>query len=175
MSVFLDYRGLSRKQRLVWGLAQVAFWQALAWIYAVVVQAEYNRNPPVLDWSDKGFVKGFFVTILWYAIVPLVLNVFLSTMLTSKDNRSIAQQANQTYLYFLVGSLTNNVSEMTRFTGILRGMESFAQAVAYGLNARPLNGFVYVRKTCFFGGGSKVSVGRANEPDCGRLESTSAC
>jgi hypothetical protein len=39
-------------------------------------------------------------------------------------------------LYYLVATMTNDVAELTRLTGILRGQESFAQAVSYGLNTR---------------------------------------
>lgn len=37
----------------------------LAWVYGWVVQEQYTANPPSYDWSDKGFVKGMFVIILW--------------------------------------------------------------------------------------------------------------
>lgn len=32
--------------------------------------------------------------------------------------------------------MTDNISELTRFSGILRGQESFAQAVSFGLNTK---------------------------------------
>lgn len=32
--------------------------------------------------------------------------------------------------------MTDNIAELTRLTGILRGQESFGQAVSYGLNSK---------------------------------------
>jgi hypothetical protein len=37
----------------------------IAWVYCWVVQEKYTKNPPMLDWADKGFVEGFFVVMLW--------------------------------------------------------------------------------------------------------------
>lgn len=42
----------------------------LAWVYGWVVQEQYTANPPSYDWSDKGFVKGMFVIILWRKHLP---------------------------------------------------------------------------------------------------------
>jgi len=67
----------------------------------------------VLDWSSPGFVRGFFVDVLW----------------------SFSKQVLQSWLYYLMSTLTDDISELTRYTGILRGVESFGQAVSYGLNA----------------------------------------
>lgn len=32
--------------------------------------------------------------------------------------------------------MTDNISELTRFSGILRGQESFAQAISFGINTQ---------------------------------------
>jgi hypothetical protein len=39
-------------------------------------------------------------------------------------------------MYYLVSTKTDNISQLSRFCGILRGQESFAQAVSFGLNTR---------------------------------------
>jgi hypothetical protein len=86
----------------------------VAWVYAVVVIADFRKTKPVLDWTDgRQFVKGFFVDLLW----------------------SFSKQILQSWMYYIMGTLTDDISELTRYTGILRGIESFAQALAYGLNA----------------------------------------
>ncbi|ESK90781.1 duf895 domain membrane protein [Moniliophthora roreri MCA 2997] len=114
VSHLLDYKGLSRKSRLVWGFWLVVITHILAWVYAVVIIADYRKNNPVLDWSHAApFVRGFFVDVFW----------------------SFSKQILQSWLYYIMGTLTDDISELTRYTGILRGIESFAQAVAYGLNA----------------------------------------
>ncbi|KAI1385922.1 MFS general substrate transporter [Hypoxylon trugodes] len=114
MSALLDYKGLPVKRRIVIGFWYVVVWHIIAWVYAWVIQEKYTRNPPAYDWEDKGFVEGFFVLILW----------------------EFSRQALQNWLYYLVATKTDNISEITRFSGILRGQESFAQAVSYGLNTQ---------------------------------------
>ena len=74
--------------------------------------------PPVYDWEDAGFTEGFFVILLW----------------------DFVRQALQNWLYYLVATKAENISELTRLSGILRGQESFAQAVAFGLNTQKWKG-----------------------------------
>ncbi|KAI1074648.1 major facilitator superfamily domain-containing protein [Whalleya microplaca] len=114
ISTLLDYKSIPVKKRIVIGYWYVVAWHLVAWIYGWVVQEKYTANPPSYDWEDKGFVEGFFVLLLW----------------------DFARQALQNWLYYLVASKADNISELTRFSGILRGQESFAQAVSYGLNTQ---------------------------------------
>ncbi|TGJ80376.1 hypothetical protein E0Z10_g8395 [Xylaria hypoxylon] len=114
MSTLLDYKGIPVKKRIVLGFWYAVALHIVAWVYAWVVQERYTANPPALDWEDKGFVEGYFVLLLW----------------------EFSRQGLQNWLYYLVSTKTDNISELTRFTGILRGQESFGQAVSYGLNTR---------------------------------------
>ncbi|KAI1370829.1 MFS general substrate transporter [Hypoxylon crocopeplum] len=114
MSALLDYKGLPVKKRIAVGYWYVVVWHVIAWTYGWVIQEKYTRNPPAYDWEDRGFVEAFFVLILW----------------------DFARQALQNWLYYFVASKTDNISELTRFSGILRGQESFAQAVSFGLNTQ---------------------------------------
>ncbi|UKZ82936.1 hypothetical protein TrVFT333_010736 [Trichoderma virens FT-333] len=114
LSQWLDWTRFSVRKRLEYGYYYVVATHILSWVYGWVVSQQYTANPPLLDWSTPGYVKGFFVLFLW----------------------SFSQQAAQSWLYYLVATMTDNVSELTRLTGILRGQESFAQAVSYGLNTR---------------------------------------
>ena len=86
----------------------------VTWIYVWVIQAEFSAHPPKLDYKTSGFVKGAFAVWLW----------------------AFAQQTAQNWLYYIIGSMTDNIAELTRLTGILRGQESFGQAVSYGLNSK---------------------------------------
>lgn len=114
MSTLLDYKGLPVKKRIVIGFFYVVVVHIVAWVYGWVIQIRYNVNPPAYDWEDKGFVEGFFVLVLW----------------------DFSRQALQNWLYYLVASMTDNISELTRFSGILRGQESFAQAISFGINTQ---------------------------------------
>ncbi|KAI1147341.1 MFS general substrate transporter [Nemania diffusa] len=114
MSTLLDYKGISVKKRIVWGFWYAVALHITAWTYGWVIQEKYTANPPAYDWEDKGFVEGYFVLVLW----------------------DFARQGLQNWLYYLVSTKTDNISELTRFSGILRGQESLGQAVSFGLNTR---------------------------------------
>ncbi|SPO06496.1 related to DUF895 domain membrane protein [Cephalotrichum gorgonifer] len=118
ISMWLDNKRFSVKQRIEYGFYYVVVWHVIAWVYGWVIQEKYTANPPAYDWEDSGFTEGFFVLLLW----------------------DFARQSLQNWLYYLVSSMTNNISELARFSGILRGQESFAQAVSYGLNTRKWKG-----------------------------------
>ncbi|KAI1821948.1 MFS general substrate transporter [Xylaria intraflava] len=114
MSSLLDYKRIPVKQRVVYGFWCTVFLHVVAWIYAWVIQERYTANPPAYDWTDKGFIAGYFVLLLW----------------------ELARQALQTWVYYLVSTKAENFSELTRLSGILRGQESFGEAVSFGLNTR---------------------------------------
>ncbi|KAL2001139.1 hypothetical protein VTN02DRAFT_2185 [Thermoascus thermophilus] len=118
ISLFLDYKGLAVKKRIVYSFFYVIFLHLVAWIYGWVIQEKYTANPPSYDWVDKGFTEGFFVLLLW----------------------EFARQSLQNWLYYLISTMTDNISELARLSGILRGQESFAQAVSFGLNTREWKG-----------------------------------
>ncbi|KAF4962570.1 hypothetical protein FSARC_9348 [Fusarium sarcochroum] len=114
MSSLLDYKGLPIKKRLEYGYWYVIFWHIVAWVYGWVIQEKYTKSNPAWDWTDKGFVEGFFVLCLW----------------------EFSRQALQNWLYYFLATKTDNISELSRFSGILRGQESFAQAISFGINTQ---------------------------------------
>jgi hypothetical protein len=114
MSHWLDSKFTSAKRRVVYGWYWVVLVHVVTWIYVWVIQEEFTANPPKLDYKTSGFVKGAFAVWLW----------------------AFAQQTAQNWLYYIVGSMTDNIAELTRLTGILRGQESFGEAVSYGLNSK---------------------------------------
>ncbi|KAF2013504.1 MFS general substrate transporter [Aaosphaeria arxii CBS 175.79] len=118
MSMWLDSKRFPVKQRITWGFYYVVVWHIIAWVYGWVIQEKYTRTKPAMDWEDEGFVEGFFVLLLW----------------------DFSRQALQNWLYYLLATKTDNISELTRFSGILRGQESFSQAVSFGLNTRKWKG-----------------------------------
>ncbi|KAJ5317472.1 hypothetical protein N7508_001980 [Penicillium antarcticum] len=92
ISRFLDYSGISIKNRIKYSFFYVIVIHIIAWIYCWVVQEKYTKNPPMLDWADKGFIEGFFVVMLW----------------------SFSQQAAQNFLYYLLSTMTDNISELCK-------------------------------------------------------------
>lgn len=114
ISALLDFKRLPVKRRIVLGYWYVVLVHIVAWVYGWVVQEKYTRHPPAYDWEDAGFTEGFFVLVLW----------------------DFARQALQNWLYYLVANKADDISELTRFSGVLRGQESFSQAIAFGLNTK---------------------------------------
>ena len=100
------------------------------------MQEKYTKENPSFDWTDKGFTEGFFVILLWSK--SRAPNAAFTV--TSNARTGFSQQALQNWLYYFVSTKTDNISELARFTGILRGQESFAQAVSFGLNTRDWTG-----------------------------------
>ncbi|CAH0054472.1 unnamed protein product, partial [Clonostachys solani] len=118
ISTWLDYKRVTVKKRVTYAFYYVVMWHVIAWVYGWVIQEKYTRTQPAWDWEDAGFVEGFFVLLLW----------------------DFARQALQNWLYYFLALKTDNISELSRFSGILRGQESFAQAVSYGLNSQEWKG-----------------------------------
>lgn len=82
----------------------------IAWVYGWVVQEQYTANPPSLDWSDKGYTKGMFVIILWR---EYLLSTFLFTI-SNIVNPEFSQQGLQNWLYYLLSTMTDNISELCK-------------------------------------------------------------
>lgn len=40
----------------------------------------------------------------------------------------------------MLSTMTDNISELSRYSGILRGQQSFAQAVSYGIDSKEWKG-----------------------------------
>jgi hypothetical protein len=62
----------------------------------------------------RQIAEGFFVLLFW----------------------SFSQQLLQNWLYCFVSTKTDNISELSRFTGIWRGQENFSQAASFRVNTR---------------------------------------
>ncbi|CAG7959668.1 unnamed protein product [Penicillium salamii] len=78
ISRFLDYRGLSVRNRIKYSFFYVIVVHIAAWVYCWVIQEKYTKNPPMLDWADKGFVEGFFVILLWGKFVTKNIDTSLT-------------------------------------------------------------------------------------------------
>lgn len=84
------------------------------WIWALIVQNDFNnRNPGKLDWLSPGFGRAF----------------GLYLMLNTCGN------CVQNYLYFLIGTIGEGTTELSRLAGLLRGIESWGQCAAFGINS----------------------------------------
>lgn len=83
-------------------------------IWAIALQHEYTHHPPgKLDWTSKNFGRGFG----FYVMINTSGNLL------------------QNYLYWSIGSLGDGTSELTRYAGLLRGIEAFGQCASFGINS----------------------------------------
>lgn len=83
----------------------------------------------ILLWDFLWFFSGV-STVFYTSRVNYRNEDILITLL------DFSQQSLQNWLYYFVSTKTDNISELSRFTGILRGQESFSQAVSFGINTR---------------------------------------
>ncbi|KAJ5907640.1 hypothetical protein N7495_000322 [Penicillium taxi] len=113
LGTFLDTKSISLKTRVRSAFVFVVAWQGMCWIWGSIVTTEYNKTNPVYDWTDAGFGKAFALFLFWVA----------------------GFQLNYMFLFFLVGNLADDDEEVVRIAGLLRGTESAAQAVSYGLSS----------------------------------------
>ncbi|KAJ6030597.1 uncharacterized protein N7446_000339 [Penicillium canescens] len=113
LGAFLDTKRISLKARTRYAFFFVVAWQGMCWIWASVVTTEFNKTNPIYDWTDPGFGRAFVLFLFWVA----------------------GFQLNYMYLFFLVGNLADDQEEVVRIAGLLRGTESAAQCVSYGLSS----------------------------------------
>ncbi|CDM31700.1 hypothetical protein DTO006G1_8945 [Penicillium roqueforti] len=113
LGAFLDSKRVSLKNRTRYAFYFVVAWQGMCWIWATVVTTEFNETHPTYDWSTPGFGRAFALFLFWVA----------------------GFQLNYMYLFFLVGNLADDQEEVVRIAGLLRGTESAAQCVSYGLSS----------------------------------------
>ncbi|GAA6031351.1 hypothetical protein JCM8097_005614 [Rhodosporidiobolus ruineniae] len=109
----LDRASLSLKTRTRLGFYIVLGSQGLWWIWSLVMNAYFRSHPKVYDWDDANWGAGF-GNYLFIAI---------------------GFQLNYMYLYHVVGTLVVEPADIVRIAGLLRGTESAAQAISYGLNS----------------------------------------
>lgn len=113
--IFLDSEKLTVKTRLRYGFAMSAGPFTLLWIWVMIVQHGFEvQKPATLDWVSPGFGRAFGVYIMLQTIGNLVQN----------------------YLYFLVGTIGDGTGELSRYTGLLRGVESWGQCASFGISSR---------------------------------------
>ncbi|KAB8067473.1 major facilitator superfamily domain-containing protein [Aspergillus leporis] len=113
LGAYLDTKRISLKTRTRSSFAIILALQGAWWVWGTIIVTEFKRTQPSYDWVDAGFGCGFALYLFWVA----------------------GFQLNYMFLYFLVSNLADDEEEVIRISGLLRGTESAAQAVSYGLNS----------------------------------------
>jgi hypothetical protein len=105
-----------RETRAVVTYVLIALLNSATWIWAVVIQSEYRRTRPVLDWGDqRAFGRGFGVYLFERISLAMVEN----------------------YIYWCIGNLSDSPGDQIRYSSLLRGLETAGVAVGFGVQAVP--------------------------------------
>ncbi|KAL3486496.1 major facilitator superfamily domain-containing protein [Aspergillus germanicus] len=115
MGVFLDSKTLSKSAKFRWGFIGVYTLYTLVWVWYTVVQWYYEKTAPVgLDWAQGEFYTSFLLMLV----------------------DGFVDHAFQTFMYALVGSLTENVDELERYTGYMKAVNTGGAALGYAVQTQ---------------------------------------
>ncbi|KAM3547260.1 hypothetical protein ARSEF4850_010128 [Beauveria asiatica] len=105
-----------RKVRALTAWILIALLNSATWIWAVVIQNEYQHTHPTLDWADStAFGRGFGLYLFERISLALVEN----------------------YIYWCIGNLSDSPGEQIRYSSLLRGIETAGIALGFGVQAVP--------------------------------------
>ncbi|GAA6009163.1 hypothetical protein JCM10207_004290 [Rhodosporidiobolus poonsookiae] len=121
---FLDSKLSTRRTRALAGLAFFFLLDLGMWAFLAANTAHYKSLAvaPKFDWSSSGFGRAYLYTFF----------------------RNFEELGVQSYLYFLMGTLTDDLQELVHLTGILRGIEGAGQAVSYGISGSSASTWVSI-------------------------------
>ncbi|KAI8380530.1 major facilitator superfamily domain-containing protein [Choanephora cucurbitarum] len=114
---FLDYHRFSRRIRGFIGLGVLFVVVNLVWSggFAFQTRFEADFNQPI-HWDDQGFA-GPFALFMMYGYADAIY---------------------QTYLYWLMGTMTNDPTSLARYAGFYKALQSIGAAIAFGIDASPI-------------------------------------
>lgn len=112
----LDYQGVNRRTRSFWGLSIVTVCFVATWIGGIFFQKQFTITDPKTnrDFKDGSVYVG-----------PLFLYMFYG----------LNDAAWQTYCYWLMGALSNDVTVLSRYAGFYKGIQSAGAAISWRINA----------------------------------------
>ncbi|KAF9352651.1 hypothetical protein BGX26_009571 [Mortierella sp. AD094] len=112
----LDYQGANRRTRALWGLAIVTVCFIATWIGGIFFQKTYTIADGRLNHDFKEGASY---------IGPLFLYMFYG----------LNDAAWQTYCYWLMGALSNDVTVLSRYAGFYKCIQSAGAAICWRINA----------------------------------------
>ncbi|KAK4888719.1 hypothetical protein LTR27_012417 [Elasticomyces elasticus] len=106
----------SRQTRAIVTCILIALLNSGTWIWAVIIQNEYRFTHPTLDWAiHSTFGRGFGVYVFERISVGMVEN----------------------YIYWCISNLSDSPGDQIRYSSLLRGIETAAVCVGFGVQAIP--------------------------------------
>ncbi|KAL4967490.1 uncharacterized protein BDV14DRAFT_188278 [Aspergillus stella-maris] len=117
----------NRKLRAMTTWTLITLLNSITWIWAVIIQNEYRKANPILDWADQStFGRGF------------GLYLFERASLGTVEN----------YIYWCIGNLSSSPGEQIRYSSLLRGIETAGVTVGFSVQAVPVDLIVSAGINC---------------------------
>ncbi|KAL2444833.1 Notoamide biosynthesis cluster protein O' [Exophiala dermatitidis] len=112
---FLDTGRFRRSQKFRWAYYSLYIAFTAVWVWATVVQWWYSKtNPKGLDWKQG----EYYASALWILAFSFVDHGF------------------QVFMYALVGTLTDDIDELARYTGMLKAVNTGGAALGYAVQVK---------------------------------------
>ncbi|KAL2406891.1 Notoamide biosynthesis cluster protein O' [Exophiala dermatitidis] len=112
---FLDTGRFRPSQKFRWAYYSLYIAFTAVWVWATVVQWWYSKtNPKGLDWKQG----EYYASALWILAFSFVDHGF------------------QVFMYALVGTLTDDIDELARYTGMLKAVNTGGAALGYAVQVK---------------------------------------
>jgi MFS family permease len=112
----LDFQGVNRRTRALWGLTIICCFFVATWVGGIFFQRTFHiRDPkPNHDFNEGASYVG-----------PLFLYMFYG----------LNDAAWQTFIYWLMGALSNDATVLSRYAGFYKCIQSCGAAISWRINA----------------------------------------
>ncbi|KAI1317525.1 hypothetical protein EDD11_008332 [Mortierella claussenii] len=112
----LDFQGVNRRTRALWGLVIITLAFVATWVGGIFFQRTYSIDDPKLnhDFKEGRSYVG-----------PMFLYMFYG----------LNDAAWQTYIYWLMGALSNDATVLSRYAGFYKCIQSSGAAISWRINA----------------------------------------
>lgn len=105
----------NRRTRALTTFGTLVALNSATWIWSLIIQNEYRFTRPRLDWAHAAFGRGFGVYMFERIATTFVEN----------------------YIYWCISNLSDSPGDQIRYSSLLRGIETAAVALSYGIQAIP--------------------------------------
>ncbi|KAF9966287.1 hypothetical protein BGZ70_002791 [Mortierella alpina] len=112
----LDFQGVNRRRRAQWGLAIICCFFVATWIGGIFHQRTFGISDPK---PNHDFTEGSSY------VGPLFLYMFYG----------LNDAAWQTYIYWLMGAMSNDATVLSRYAGFYKCIQSCGAAISWRINA----------------------------------------
>jgi hypothetical protein len=112
----LDYQGVNRRTRALWGLGIISVAFIATWVGGIFFQRTFTIDMPK---PNHDFKEGASY------VGPLFLYMFYG----------LNDAAWQTYIYWMMGAMSNDATVLSRYAGFYKCIQSCGAAISWRINA----------------------------------------